>query len=160
MKGVLKGIKALEKQDVYVGIPESHDERKPEQDANGKSEASSITNAAIGRIAELGSPKANIPQRKWLQPSIEGAAARINKQLEKAADAALDGRADDVRKAYEKAGLIAQNAARARVNSGIEPALAKATLAARRRRGRTGTKPLVDTAQFRNAITYVIRRRK
>jgi hypothetical protein len=37
--------------------------------------------------------------------------------------------------------------------------LAAATLAARRRKGRTGTKPLIDTGQLRRAITYVLRRK-
>jgi hypothetical protein len=33
------------------------------------------------------------------------------------------------------------------------------TLERRRAKGRTGTKPLIDTGQLRNAITYVLRKK-
>jgi len=76
------------------------------------------------------------------------------------------------------AGLAAQSSVRALISSGIGPALSEATLRNRARRGRKGAKeelasraagqqpstelakPLIDTAQYRNSITYVLRKRK
>jgi hypothetical protein len=37
--------------------------------------------------------------------------------------------------------------------------LAERTLAARKARGRTGEKPLIDTGQLRNAVTFVVQAR-
>jgi len=47
---------------------------------------------------------------------------------------------------------------KAKISSGPFKKLADATLAARRRRGRTGTKPLQDTDQLLNSVTYVMRK--
>ncbi len=60
-------------------------------------------------------------------------------------------------KGLNKAGLIAQASIREVINEGIPPPLAPETLKARKRRGRTGEKPLVDTGQLRNSISYVVK---
>ena len=39
----------------------------------------------------------------------------------------------------------------------LADALAPVTLAQRRRRGRTGEKPLIDTAQMQRSVTHVVR---
>lgn len=148
----LKSLAELPKHDVLVGIPEDKTLRDPDPD-----EKEPFTNAAIGYVAEFGAPEANIPQRAWLQPAIKDAKAQISKYMKQAAQALLAGKVKAVDKAMHAAGVTAQNAARAKVNSGDFQALADATIKARLRRGRTGTKPLVDTGQFRNSISYIVR---
>ncbi len=54
-------------------------------------------------------------------------------------------------------GLMGQDAVRGKITSGPFVPLAPATLRARKAKGRTGEKPLIDTGQLRAAYTYVIR---
>lgn len=151
LKAVLQSINGLVQKEVLVGIPDSAPERKDDEP---------IGNAAIGYIQETGSPVNNIPPRPFLVPGVAEATAKVTPQLQKGVEAALDGDVDGAERRMAAAGLLAQNSVRARINSGISPELKDSTLAARRRRGRTGTVPLIDTGQLRNSITYVIRKRK
>jgi hypothetical protein len=150
--GVLRDVHAMAASQVLIGIPESEDERN-QRDADG----SPLGNAAIGYIQETGSPANNLPARPFLVPGVELALKPATAALKSGAKKVLDGESGAGEKAMHVAGLIAQNAVRAKINSGVPPALAESTLAGRRRRGRTGTTPLIDTGQVRNAITYVIR---
>ncbi|MGG6461402.1 hypothetical protein [Solilutibacter silvestris] len=147
---VLRQIKALAKNEVLIGIPD---------ETAGRQTGDAITNAAIGYIQETGSPINNIPARPFLVPGVEASLPVVEKSLKHGAKQVLRGIGGAIDKALNKSGLQAQNSVRATINSGIDPALAESTLAARKRRGRTGTKPLIDTGQLRNAITYVIRKR-
>jgi hypothetical protein len=137
-------------QDVLVGIPQD--------EAKARQEDTPINNATIGYLMDKGMPERNVPARPWLQPGVESVIPRVVKQLEEGARRALSSdNSRSVAEALERAGLVAQNGVRAYINQGIGPELAAATLAARRRRGRTGEKQLVDTGQFRNSVTYVLR---
>ncbi|WP_223840741.1 hypothetical protein [Pseudomonas extremaustralis] len=147
---VLASIQDLANKQVLVGIPASKAERE-------EGDEEPINNAQLGYIHEYGSPKANIPARPFLNPGIARTQESINNHLKKAAKAAMDGNSEKVDVELNATGLIAQAGARNEINSGTFEALAPATLAARRRRGRTGDKPLIDTGQLRNSITYVIR---
>ena len=149
----LKSLKDLPKHDVLVGIPEDKSLRDPDPD-----EKEPFTNAAIGYIAEFGAPEANIPQRAWLVPSVEKGKVPISKYMKQAGRLLLDGKPREADRALQAAGMTAQNIARDTVNTGDFQALAESTIKARLRRGRTGTKPLVDTGQFRNSISYVVRK--
>lgn len=147
---VLKGIRLLEEESIYVGVPEKNDERKK----------GTITNAHLAAIQEFGWPKGNIPARPFLVPGVRDSEEKVAPHLRKAADAAMERKPSKVRQQYDAAGLIAQNVVRAIINRGINPPLKKSTIAARKRRGRMGTKPLIDTGQLRNSITYVIRKKR
>lgn len=149
---VLKSIHDLVKKEVLIGIPESEDARNTRE-----AEGSPLGNAAIGYIHETGSPINNLPARPFLVPGVEKALPAATAKLKSGATKALDGQRDAGDKSMHAAGLIAQNSVRATINAGVSPPLAPSTLAGRRRRGRTGTVPLIDTGQLRNSITYVIR---
>lgn len=151
LKEVLESISGLVQKQVLVGIPDSAPERKDD---------SPISNAAIGYIQETGSPANNIPPRPFLVPGVEDATQKVTPHLQKSVEAALDGDLSGAERRMASAGLVAQNSARAKINSNIQPKLADATIAARLRRGVTRTNTLVDTGQLRNSITYVIRRKK
>ena len=94
-------------------------------------------------VCSAASPRAAVPD----------ASARAAK----AARAAAEGRLSQVATALHAAGLIAQASVRNEITSGAFTPLSARTLAERQARGRTGTKPLVDTGQYRNSITYVVR---
>lgn len=147
---VLASIQDLAKKQVLVGIPASKAERQEGDD-------DPINNAQLGYIHEFGAPASNIPARPFLNPGVARAQESINNHLKKAAKAAMDGNSEKVDVELNATGLIAQAGAKNEINSGAFEALAPATIAARRKRGRTGDKPLIDTGQLRNSITYVIR---
>lgn len=170
LRDVLKGINDLTKQRVLVGIPGETAER--DQDEYGP-----MNNATLGYIHDNGSPAANIPARPFLKEGIEEGEEAIAAQLKKAAQAALDGDDGRMEKRLHAAGLEAQAAVKEKLNSGPFEPLADSTLRARAGRGRKGAaeelasraagnapnadnaRPLVDTGQLRNSITYVIRKK-
>jgi hypothetical protein len=167
LDSVLQSIDQLVSKKVLAGIP-AHTSKRQEDAPN---------NAALGYLHETGAPANNLPARPFLVPGVKSAQKAIAHQLGKGAAAALDGAAGRVDKALHAAGLAAQNAVRARLTDGPFAPLADATLRARARRGRKGAaealkrraqgetpnnaqaKPLIDTGQLRQAVTYVIRKK-
>lgn len=143
---------SLAKQEVLVGVPAEADPRKAES-----GETQSMNNATLAYIHDNGSPAANIPARPFMHPGIVDCQEKVVKQFKNGANAALTGNVGAIDKSLHTVGLIAQSAIRNRINAGPPPPLSKYTLAARRRRGRTGTVPLIDTGQLRNSINYVLR---
>lgn len=147
---VLASIQDLAGKQVLVGIPATKAERE---------DGEPINNAQLGYIHEYGAPASNIPARPFLIPGVSHAQESINNHLQKAAKAAASGNEEKVDAELNATGLIAQAGARNEINNGTFEALSPVTIAARRKRGRTGDKPLIDTGQLRNAITYVIRKK-
>ena len=154
---VLAAIKALTKSEVLIGVPHENAPRSDAEDAARKASGEPITNAEIGYINEFGSPEVNIPARPHLIPGVESVKDKVASILGNGARKALSGDPGAAQTALTKAGLAGETAVKDRINEGPHVPLAPATLAARRRRGRTGEKPLVDTGQYRNSITHVVR---
>lgn len=172
LPGVRKAIEALGSQRVLVGVPEDKGARKPE---GGKPVP--ITNAALAYIHDNGAPEVNIPQREFLRPGIKSVQGKIVAMFKQAGQLALSGDATAIDRALNAVGLVAQSAVRAKITDGPFAPLALSTIQARARRGRKGAKkalkdiaaglqpnaddvrPLIDTAQLRAAISYVIRKR-
>ncbi|MBN3822348.1 hypothetical protein G3O00_01790 [Burkholderia sp. Ac-20384] len=148
---VLKSISGLVQREVLVGVPDST--------AGRKDQGQPLSNAEIGYIMESGSPANNIPARPHLVPGVQDARPKFEPQLQKGVEAALDGDLEQVNRRLNMAGLAAQNSVRTKVNSNVAPELAESTLEARRRRGITRENTLVDTGQYRNSITYVVRKK-
>jgi len=150
---ILKQIRALTKQEVLIGVPDENAGRQPEQGE----EQEPISNAEIGYVMEFGLPEKNIPARPHLVPGVEEAKDKLGDVLQAGAMKALSGDKQAADIALNKAGLVGQNAVRNKITEGPFVPLAPKTLADRKRRGRTGEKPLIDTGAYRNSITYVIR---
>lgn len=136
--------------DVLVGVP---------AETTGRKDDDPISNATIAYLMDKGSPANNIPARPFMEPGIADAKDKIVGFFKTAAKKALDKDDGAIERGLDKAGLAAQASIRNKINSGIPPALSDKTLAARRKRGRTGEVPLVDTGQLRNSINYVIRKK-
>jgi len=147
-----KLIESLGGERVLVGIPAETAFREPEP-----GEPSQPNNAMLGFIHQFGSPARNIPARPFLPEGVRDAQDQIARVLESSARATLSGQQTDATQALHKVGLIAQEAVKKRIKSGPFVPLHPKTLAARRRKGRTGEKPLIDTAQLLNSVTYVVR---
>jgi phage gpG-like protein len=149
VSNVIDGIARLTSTRVMVGVPGD----KTDRDDN-----SPITNADLAYIHEHGAPEVGIPARPFMYPGVEKAQDEITTKFEQVGHAALDGKPDAVDRGFNAAGLIAQRSIRAKITEGPFVPLKPSTIAARKRRGRTGTKPLIDTGQLRSAINYVIRK--
>lgn len=145
-------LKLLTEQEVLVGIPDEKADRRDTTEP--------INNAQLGYIHDGGSPAHNIPARPFMVPGIEDAQNLIDNKLLSAGKHVMNGDAQAAERDLHAVGLIAQNAIRNRIQTGPFVPLKPATLAARRRRGHTGEKPLIETAQMRNAVSYVLRKRK
>lgn len=174
---LLRVIEDLTKSDLLVGVPGNTAPREAPPGGHAP-----MNNATLAYIHEFGLPEHNLPARPFLRPGIEGAIPAIVTRLRAGAKKALANLDDHEGgiKALEAAGLTAQNAVRAYINRGVPPPLAMSTLLKRQaerpnrkgpgleiaRRIATGVegtdlvKPLVDTGQLRNSITYVIRPRR
>jgi len=144
----LKSLKAMSSKGVLVGIPHDKDSRSD----------GSETNAQIAFTQEFGSGVKNIPPRPFLIPAIKKIQPKAIEILKDGAIKAMHG--EDIHITYEKVGLIGQNAVQNEIKNGSFVPLAESTLRARRNRrknGKAGTKPLIDTGQMLNSITYVVR---
>lgn len=153
----MRGVKLLEKEQVLVGVPAEKAPRDA-QEAKGRT----INNAALAYIHNFGSPGQNIPPRPFMDPGITNVKDEITARMQKAGEAALDGRADTVRNNFEAVGLIAATSVKLKIREGPFQPLKPATIRARQRRAKKALsaseiRPLIDTAQMLNAMTYVIR---
>lgn len=167
---VIKAINALTGKQVLVGIPQTTTDRQDE-------EQGAMNNATLGYIHEHGSPINNIPARPFLVPGVQDVEGKIGERMKKAGKAALDGDKSKAEEELEKAGLVAQNSVRDRLTNGDFAPLSEATIRARARKGRKGAieelasraagnepnpanvRPLIDTGQLRQSITYVVRKK-
>lgn len=149
---VVAGINTLASTRVMVGVPSSRAGRKVDKGKGGET----VNNAILAYVHDNGSPEAGIPARPFMMPGIANAKEKITKALENAATAALDGNPARVTREYHRAGLAAMVSIKLKITTGPFIPLKPATLAARRRRGVTRTKPLIDTGGLINSIGYVI----
>jgi hypothetical protein len=155
-KQLAAALKALATNKVLVGIPQENDPRPGEP----------IGNASLAYIHNLGSPARNIPARPHIVPGIAKSKDRWLPKLEQAAHAALAGEPLLMRRHLGEAGQLAVNAITQTIQAGIPPPLAQATVDRRRirtpgskyrRKARTAADvtPLIDTADYLHAITWV-----
>lgn len=149
---VLAALRFLSTNRVMVGIPSTKNERE-DDDGN----PTEIGNAAIGFIQENGDPEMNLPARPWLKPGVAAVNDKTTALLKVAGNAVLSGDRKKAEAQYNAVGLSAQIAVQRylRNSSNFAP-LSERTLEARRKRGRTGTKPLIDSAQLLQHVSYVI----
>lgn len=183
LEDLAKEIRLLATVEVLIGIPEEKTDREPDED-----DKSGLTNAALLYIHENGMPEQNIPERPSLGPAIAENTDEIERALKGIARRVLMGNPKAVEMGYHTLGMKMASAVKNKINDGIGPGLADSTLAARARSnkvtksGRKGAraeierralggrrndqagmdlaKPLVMTAQLRNAVTYAIRQKE
>jgi hypothetical protein len=149
---VLASLDALTRKQVLVGIPDTTAAREPDPE-----DPQPASNALIGWVMEYGSPAQNIPARPHLVPGVQSVEEEVSRRYRSGAQAVMDGKASSLDATHTAVGLIAVAAVQRKIDDGPFVPLADSTLEARRARGRTGEKPLIDTGQYRRAQNFVIR---
>jgi len=149
---LVKSVNKLLSMRVFVGIPETNNAR----DEGG------ITNSQLGYINENGSPLQGIPARPFLAPGVASIKREIAAALKQIGTDALSDKPNKetrVRNGLTALGLKAAGAVQEYMSdsSHFEP-LAPATIAARKRKGKTDVfPPLKDSGQMWRSITSVVR---
>lgn len=163
----------LGKRELLVGFPEDTTNRDPDP-----AEPPDLTNAELAYIHDNGAPEANIPARPFMDPAMQEQAPYVaNDLVALAASAVTKAGKVNIEAGFHKIGIRVQVGIQKKINEGIPPPLSERTLRERARKGRKGAKeelaaraqglppsttlakPLIDTAQMRNAVNYVIRDR-
>ena len=145
MKAALAQLKTAR---VLVGVPEAKTDRR---------KGNQVTNAGLMYIHTHGSPLHSIPPRPVIEPAINAPdnKALITKQLGEAAKDVLAAKPTAANAALTKAGMLARNAVQRwwtdpRNNWAPNSA---ATIA---RKGID--KPLIDTAQLRRSVQFLVQK--
>lgn len=132
-----KYINQLASDRVFVGVPRS---------ANG-----ARGNAMIAFVHEFGSIANGIPERSFLRSTVLEQADKYAKiVMQKIPEAIKSG--TNARDAYSMLGTIAMNDVKLKIASGDFAALAPATI-----RRKKSSKPLIDTGNLRQSISYEIK---
>jgi hypothetical protein len=153
LKVLQDAMDTLATRQVLAGVPEAETTRTDAENKDG------ITNAALAYIHENGAPEAGIPARPFMRPGIENVKDKLAKMMVGAAKAVVDGGDDqEVMKRLTAAALVAESAIRDKIVDGPFKPLAEATIANRRRQGRMGTAPLIDTGALKASIKGVVRK--
>jgi hypothetical protein len=165
LTAVSTAFRKLADRQVMVGVPSTRAGRDPEP---GSTEE--VNNAEIAYWMEFGVPEENIPARPFLGPGIRAAQEKVIGRFKQAASLALSGQTSGAESALEAAGIAAVAAVQNQIRSGDFVPLSPYTIEQRhRKRNRTKAwiaqhgqddKPLIDTGQLIQAITYVVRSRR
>lgn len=168
--GLVSRMRTLADLQILVGVPEDQTQREDDQVG--------MTNAALAYIHDNGAPEQSIPPRPFMLPGIESVKPELERRLKKMAKTVVTDQVGVMAAQATAIGLRAKVAIQNKINEGIPPPLAESTLRQRASRGRKGAqeelksrregnpagtilaKPLIDTAQMRNSVNYVIRSRK
>lgn len=180
VNAVIGSITQLVGKQVLVGIPEANAARQDDETN------SHPTNAMIGYLMETGSPARNVPARPWLVPGVRESLDQAIPHLKGAVVASLDGQPQKADQELVATGLVAESSVKRKINSNIPPPLSPATIRARKYARQTqsrraneeqyldavdsgvdpgtaqtaaGIVALVNTAQMRNAVTSVVRKK-
>lgn len=172
-KEIIDSLKDLSKKTVCIGIPDSTEHENSELsnaqilflNTNGVRDTEMINamqhnldnGMAYSKAHELyvhehGSALYRIPPRPVLEPAIENSKEQIAELMKEAVDTAMKG--NNVTPALEKVGMQGQNIARDWFTNPDNnwPANAESTIKAK-----GSDKPLIDSAEMRKTISFVIK---
>lgn len=141
-KQLLKNLESMKRFDLLVGVPQEETEREDNE----------ITNAQLMFIHSEGSPAHNIPPRPVIEMTLKEEKEKISEKFKKALNVVVKG--GDPRTELEKLGIYVVNKIKAKFGSEDLAPLQPATIKAK-----GSDRPLIDTGQLRNSITYVVRKK-
>lgn len=143
LRGFIDRLKNFNKEKVYVGVP---------SEANRPHEGG-ISMAGLLAVHEFGVPKKNIPERSTLRSAImENRQELVNLTAEGVRFYNQQNKKLDLQ-FYNKIGLFASNLVKDKFVKGPFIPLKTATI---KRKG--SSKPLIDTGELRQSITWVVRK--
>lgn len=111
-----------------------------------------FSNADLAAVHEFGSPAHNIPERSFLRKPLINNAAAIAYLAKNAVAKFMAGQIT-AETALSYVGEEAKSISKTAITEGIAPALKPATI-----KRKKSSKPLIDTAQLLNSITYEVRK--
>ena len=120
--------------------------------AKSNARSDELTNADLAMIHEFGSPAHNIPERSFLRKPLINNAEAVANLAKNAIGKFIAGEIS----AAEALGVIGEEAkgiSKEAVTNGIAPSLKPATI-----KRKKSSKPLIDTGQLINSITYEVRK--
>lgn len=146
----LKALEFIKNNEVYVGIQEEDSSREDDP---------APTNAELLFIHTNGSPVNNIPPRPVIEPALKNDQARLSSMMKKAAEYAFDGNESEALRQLCLVGTRGRDVSkRWFVNPKNHwPPNSEAVQEAKRRKGSTNPKPLIDTSELRNSISYFVK---
>ncbi|MHB8735968.1 MAG: hypothetical protein ACYC6M_11775 [Terriglobales bacterium] len=146
MDALALALASLDDAAVLVGIlGDTAKNQRSVKTARGKGEA--LTNVQVGAVHEFGAPSRHIPQRSFLRATVDASHEPCERMLRRAAGEVIDGHT--VTQAMERVGLQVQGLVQRRIAQGIPPPNDPKTI---KRKG--SSKPLIDTGQLRQSITF------
>lgn len=143
LKGFLERFREIGKPKVYIGVPSSK---------NGIHKDSKINMATLLALHVLGAPTRGIPQRDPIRPPLMANSKRYTQLMAQGFSNALKDK-EKIAQVYEKIGLVASNDVKEYFVMGDFVPLQQKTID---RKG--SSKPLIDTSELRNSITYEVRK--
>ena len=160
-ENLVKAIKFLKQNAVYIGIPDDTAER--EEEGTGEITNAELlyihTNAESLFIHTNGSPIKNIPSRPVIEPALKNDKDRISKMMNKAAQLFLKGEKREAIDQLRKVGIRGEKVCRAwfvNPENGWPPN-SPAVQAAKIKKGANNPRPLINTGELRKSITYFVR---
>lgn len=147
MEDLKKRLAQISKAQVYVGVPEDKTAR-PDGDKT-------MTNAGLVYVHTNGSELAGLPPRPIIEPAIEEPDNRepIMRELRNAARSTLDERPEEAVRDLNLAGTLAANAA---IRWFTDPRNGWKENAEETVKRKGSDRPLIDTAEMRGALTYLV----
>ena len=111
--------------------------------------------ATAAAASEYGVPSKNIPPRSFMRSTMHEKARTWSKVIANVTKVFISGtqELDDV---METIGLIAAGDMRKKITQISNPPLKESTIKARKSRGNSSTKPLVDTRTMLPALTHTV----
>ena len=154
---IFEALEYLEKEPfVKVGVLESAGQHQKSQwMGETKTVAEILTIHEYGAEFERGGHTIVIPQRSVIQSTMNETEDELHEKTAKIFDKILDGQIEP-EKGLEVLGLDIQKNIKAKFGSDDLAPLAESTKRAKIRGGKSGNKPLIDTAQTRNSIQYKV----
>lgn len=153
LKQFLEFTKSLDKQAVVVGLPSENSPPSKEVVARVEGQPSTklnpyLTVAALGAIHEFGSPENNIPARPFMSQTYDNNLSLLKSRSRKVLTAVQSGKLGADR-GLAILGEWYTGAIKETITNGEFVPLKPATVAAK-----GSSRPLIDTAQMRNSITW------
>lgn len=142
-KEILEALQELNGQYVEIGVLGD----------DGKGDVNIVE---IATIHEFGAPRANIPERSFIRANFDKHEDEYFEQIKGYLDRVLQGEIR-AKTLYTKMGQTVAQDTQKHIRARIPPSLQASTLKARRRRGNTGTTPLIDTGRLIGAISYEVK---
>lgn len=145
----LKAIEFIKENEVYVGIQQKDTSREDDN----------VTNAELLFIHTNGSPIRNIPVRPVIEPALKAHSQQLSKIMLRAAKCALNGDFSEAMKQLNMAGMRGRDVSKLWFTNPKNhwPTNSPEVIERKMKKGATDPKPLIDTGELRNAISYFVK---